>query len=201
MDGQASIRAIEEAARDEGFLVIVAQPDADVESPKEKDIYWVGTLARVLKVFTLADGTRNVLVQGIRRVQLISVLQTEPFIHAVARDIDEENATGLEIDAMATNLKTQFRKAVELAPNLTEEQLSIVLSLEEPDAMADMIASMIPVDGSGETGSSGVAGDTGEDGKTHARTCEAPPETRAREQDPVRGSGRDQQIPEGILPP
>jgi ATP-dependent Lon protease len=142
---EASIRAIEEAARDEGFLVVVAQTDGDVESPKEKDIYWVGTLARVLKVFTLADGTRNVLVQGIRRVQLISVLQSEPFIHAVVRDIDEGSVTGIEVDAMASNLKTQFRKAVELSPNLSEEQLSIVLSLEEPDAMTDMIASMIPV--------------------------------------------------------
>ncbi len=142
---QASIRAIEEAARDEGYLVVVAQPDAEVESPKEKDIHWVGTLARVLKVFTLADGTRNVLVQGIRRVQIISVLQTEPFIHAVARDMDEESVSGIEVDAMATNLKTQFRKAVELSPNLSEEQLSIVLSLEEPEAMTDMIASMIPV--------------------------------------------------------
>ena len=142
---EASIRAIEEAARDEGHIVVVAQTDGEVESPKEKDIYWVGTLSRVLKVFTLADGTRNVLVQGIRRVQLISVLQTEPFIHAVVRDIDETGATGIEVEAMASNLKSQFKKAVELSPNLSEEQLSIVLSLEEPDAMADMIASMIPV--------------------------------------------------------
>jgi ATP-dependent Lon protease len=140
-----SIRAIEEAARDEGFVVVVAQTDGEVESPREKDIYWVGTLARVLKVFTLADGTRNVLVQGIRRVQLISVLQTEPFIHAVVRDIDEGKPGGIEIEAMASNLKSQFRKAVELAPNLSEEQLSIVLSLDEPQAMTDMIASMIPV--------------------------------------------------------
>jgi len=141
----ASIRAIEAAARDEGFLVVVAQNDGEVETPREKDIFWVGTLSRVLKVFTLADGTRNVLVQGIRRVQLISVLQTEPFIHAVVRDVEEGSVTGIEVEAMATNLKSQFRKAVELSPNLSEEQLSIVLSLEEPEAMTDMIASMIPV--------------------------------------------------------
>jgi ATP-dependent Lon protease len=141
----ASIRAIEEAARGEGLIVVVAQTDGEVETPSEKDIYWVGTLARVLKVFTLADGTRNVLVQGVRRVQIISVLHTEPFIHAVVRDIDEASVTGIEVEAMATNLKTQFRKAVELAPNLSDEQLSIVLSLEQPEAMTDMIASMIPV--------------------------------------------------------
>ena len=141
----ASIRAIEEAARDEGLIVVVAQTDGDVETPSEKDIYWVGTLARVLKVFTLADGTRNVLVQGVRRVQIISVLHAEPYIHAVVRDIDEGSVTGIEVEAMATNLKTQFRKAVELSPNLSDEQLSVVLSLEQPDAMTDMIASMIPV--------------------------------------------------------
>ena len=140
-----SIRAIEEAARDEGFLVIVAQTDGGIELPQEKDIHWVGTLARVLKVFTLADGTRNVLVQGVRRVQLISVLQTEPFLHAVVRDVEEPADADEKIEAMATNLKSQFRKAVELSPNLTEEQLSMVLSLEEPGAMTDMIASMIPV--------------------------------------------------------
>ena len=140
-----SIRAIEEAVRDEGFLVIVAQTDGGVEIPHEKDIHWVGTLARVLKVFTLADGTRNVLVQGVRRVQLISVLQTEPFLHAVVRDVEEAADADMKVDAMAANLKTQFKKAVELSPNLSEEQLSVVLSLEEPGAMTDMIASMIPV--------------------------------------------------------
>ena len=140
-----SIRAIEEAVRDEGYLVIVAQTDGATEAPKEKDIHWVGTLARVLKVFTLADGTRSVLVQGVRRVQLISVLQTEPFLHAVVRDVEEAPDADPKIEAMADNLKSQFRKAVELSPNLSEEQLSVVLSLEEPGAMADMIASMIPV--------------------------------------------------------
>ena len=141
----SSIRAIEEAVRDEGFLVIVAQTDGGTEAPKEKDIHWVGTLARVLKVFTLADGTRNVLVQGVRRVQLISVLQSDPFIHAVVRDVDEATDPDPKIEAMAANLKSQFRKAVELSPNLSEEQLSVVLALEEPGAMTDMIASMIPV--------------------------------------------------------
>ena len=102
---EASIRAIEEAARDEGLIVVVAQTDGEVEKPLEKDIYWVGTLARVLKVFTLADGTRNVLVQGVRRVQLISVLQAEPFIHAVVRDIDDESVAGIEVDAMARILR------------------------------------------------------------------------------------------------
>ncbi|HXX65310.1 MAG TPA: endopeptidase La, partial [Bacteroidota bacterium] len=141
----SSVKAIEEAVKDDGLVVIVAQTDSEIDAPNEKDIYWTGTLANVLKVFTLADGTRSVLMQGLHRVELISVLHTDPFIRAVVRDVDEEPAGSMEIEAMASNLKTQFKKAVELSPNLTDEQLSVVLSIEQPEAMADMIASMIPV--------------------------------------------------------
>ncbi len=142
---EGSIRVVEEAAKEDGLLVIVAQTDAAVERPGEKDIYWVGTLARVLKVFTMADGTRSVLVQGIRRVQLLSILQTEPYLRAVVRDVPESAAGGIEVEAMAANLKSLFKKAVELSPNLNEEQLSIVLNLEASEAIADMVAALIPV--------------------------------------------------------
>jgi len=142
---ESSVRAVEEAVRDEGVVVLVAQTDGAVESPTAKDIYWVGTLAKILKVFTLGDGTRSVLMQGLRRVQLISVLHEEPYLRAVVRDLESPPAGGLEVDALAANLKNQFRKTVELSPSLSDDQLSVVLSIEQPDAMADMIASMIPV--------------------------------------------------------
>jgi ATP-dependent Lon protease len=142
---EGSLRVIEEASRDEGLVVIVAQVDGGVDAPREKDIYWVGTLAKILKIFTLADGTRSVLMQGLRRVQLISVLHAEPYIRAVVRDFQPAGDAGAEGEAMATNLKGQFRKAVELSPNLSDEQLSVILSMEQPEAMTDMIASMLPV--------------------------------------------------------
>ena len=140
-----SIRAVEEAAKDEGILVIVGQSDASIESPSEKDIHWVGTLAKILKSFTLADGTRSVLMQGMRRVQLISILHTEPYLRAVVREIPEKPGEGLEIEAIATNLKSLFKKAVELSPNLNEDQLGGVLNIEDPDAVADVISSILPV--------------------------------------------------------
>jgi ATP-dependent Lon protease len=68
---EGSVKVVEEAMNEESLLVIVAQTDAEVEKPTERDIHWVGTLAKVLKVFTMADGTRSVLMQGIRRVQLL----------------------------------------------------------------------------------------------------------------------------------
>ena len=142
---ESSIKVVEEAVRDEANIVITAQTDGTVEKPAEKDIFWVGTLAKVLKVFTLPDGTKSVLVQGLRRVQLISILHVEPFIRAVVRDVVEAKEEGIEIDAVSTNLKSLFKRAVELSPNLSEEQLSVVLNMESAAGSADMIASLIPV--------------------------------------------------------
>jgi ATP-dependent Lon protease len=142
---ESSLKVIEEAIQEEGILVIVAQIDENIEEPKEGDIHWFGTLAKVLKTFNLADGTRSVLVQGIRRVQLISILHTDPYIRAVVRDREDARTGGMEIDAMATNLKSLFKKAVELSPNLNDEQLSIILNINEPEAIADIVTSALPV--------------------------------------------------------
>lgn len=141
---ESSIKVVEEAIKDDGLLVIVAQTDGSLEKPTEKDIYWVGTAAKVLKTFTLADGTRSVLMQGMHRVNLISILHSEPFIRAVVRECEETIEHGMEIDAMTTNLQNLFKKAVELSPNLTDEQLSIILNIEEPAGVADLLTSMIP---------------------------------------------------------
>ncbi len=142
---ESSIKVVDEALKDDGFIVIVAQTDGAIEKPTERDIHWVGTLARILKIFTLADGTRSVLVQGMHRVQLISILHSEPYMRAVVREPSEIAAEGVDVDAMATNLKSLFKKAVELSPNLNDEQLTLVLNTEQPDVIADVVASMVQV--------------------------------------------------------
>jgi ATP-dependent Lon protease len=142
---EGSIQVLEEAMKEEGLLVIVAQRDGSVEKPTEADLHTYGTLAKVLKTFTLADGTRSVLTQGIRRVQLISFLQVEPTIRAVVRDIEEKTEEGMEIDALVTNVKSLFKRASELSPNLGEEQLSVILNMDKPEVMVDLVASMSPL--------------------------------------------------------
>jgi ATP-dependent Lon protease len=141
---ESSIRVVDESIKDDSLVVIVAQTDGAVEKPTEQDIHWVGTIAKILKTFTLADGTRSVLMQGLHRVQLLSILQSEPYLRAVVRDAVEVLDLSDEIEAMGLNLKNQFRKAVELSPHLTEEQLTIILNTAHPAAVADLLASMVP---------------------------------------------------------
>ncbi|MER3524964.1 MAG: endopeptidase La [Ignavibacteria bacterium] len=142
---ESSIRVVEEALKDDGLVVIVAQTDGSIEHPSEKDIYWVGTLAKVLKQFTLSDGTRSVLMQGLNRVQIISILHVEPYIKAVVRSVDEIPEADIKIEAMTTNIKNLFKRTVELSPNLSEEHLTIILNTEEPAAVTDLAVAMIPV--------------------------------------------------------
>ncbi len=142
---ESSIRVIDESLKEEGLIVVVAQTDGSIEHPTEKDIYWVGTLAKVLKQFTLPDGTRSVLTQGLERVQLLSILHSDPYIKAVVRTVDETTETGIEIEAMTTTIKNLFKRAVELSPNLTEEHLTIILNTDEPSAVADLATSLVPV--------------------------------------------------------
>ena len=142
---ESSIKAVDESMKDDGAIVIVAQTDGAIENPTEQDIYWVGTLAKVLKSFHLADGTRSILVQGLRRVRILSVLHAEPYLRAVVRDIEEKNETGPEIEAIAANLKSQFKKVVDLSPQLSEDQLTLILNMDEPEAVTDMISAFLPV--------------------------------------------------------
>ncbi len=141
---EASLLVVDEAMKDEGFVVLVAQIDPSVEKPAEKDLQWFGTLAKILKVFNLADRTKSVLMQGVSRVQVISILHAEPFLKGVIREVATDEERGMEIDALASNLKNLFSKIVALSPALSDDQLSVVLNLEDPGGIADMIASMIP---------------------------------------------------------
>ena len=134
---------IEEAQKDEGHLVLVSQADESVETPTERDIFWVGTLAKILKVYNLPDGTQSVLVQGLRRVRLLSVLHAEPYLRAVVRDAEETNEEGMNIEAMATSVQRLFKRAVELSPGLNEEHLAAVLNVESTVMMVDLVSSMV----------------------------------------------------------
>ena len=142
---ETSIKAVEDAAKDDGLVAVVAQTDGAMESPTERDIYWVGTLAKILKVFTLADGSRSVLVQGLRRVRVLSILHSDPYLRAVVREVEETDGESREAKAIASNLKTQFKHAVDLSPQLSDEQLTLILNMDEHAAVADIVASSLPV--------------------------------------------------------
>ena len=138
---EASLLVIQEAQKENTNVLVLTQREGGVDKPKQDDLYLVGTVAKVLKVFNLPDGSKNVLLQGLYRARVLAFLQFEPMIRAAAQRIEDERVSGIEVDALVTTVKTVFQRLVELSNDLTDEHLSIVLNTEEPGAVADSAAS------------------------------------------------------------
>ncbi len=143
-----SLRLIEYAIQEHSLIGVIAQKDGTIDEPTEDDLYRVGTIARILKVIDLPDGSRSAFIQGIARFVVKRFVKTDPFFVAkieVIRDVEPENA--IKIEAFATNLKNLFQKASDLAPEITTEHQAMVSNIHEPGIIADIIIafSNIPV--------------------------------------------------------
>ncbi|MBI4549254.1 MAG: endopeptidase La [Ignavibacteriae bacterium] len=140
---QKSLRVLDEVQRENLPLLIVAQREGNIENPEQRDLFTLGTVVKVLKVFNLPDGTKSVLVQGLSRARILSFIQSEPYFKAAAQEIDDKVTEDVEVDALVTAIKTVFHRVVELSPELNEDQLTLVLNIDNPGAVADTAASLV----------------------------------------------------------
>jgi len=136
---EKSVRLIDAAMRSDRLIMVVAQKDGSVDDPSPEDLYRWGTIAQVMKIFKMPDGTQSAMVQGVTRARLLDFLQTEPYITVAVQPYPEGKAEGMDIDAMVVNLRAQFQKAVDLAPYLTPEHTMLVMNTESPGRLADVI--------------------------------------------------------------
>ncbi len=135
-----SLRLIDHALREDSLVGILTQKDGAIDEPTYDELYRVGTVARILKVIDLPDGSKSAFIQGIARFQVVRFIQNEPFFSAeieVLEDIKSDDE--LKVHALATNLKNLFQKASDLAPEITTEHQAMIANLHDPGAIADLI--------------------------------------------------------------
>jgi ATP-dependent Lon protease len=141
---ETSIIALKEAEKSNSPLFIVAQKDGETEHPGLSDLYRTGTIARIIKVFTLPDGSRNAVLQGVHRARLVTVTQEQPCLKMAVQRIDDEPYSVTEdLEALVASVRIAFHRVVELSKEFNDEHLSIILNLEDPGAVADVTAAMI----------------------------------------------------------
>ena len=120
---ESSIRLIDRAVADNASVGVFTQRDASVEEPTESDLYPVGTLTHIHKMFKLADGSLRLIVQGLTRVSLDRIVEVHPFIvadvHAEDESVRDEDQ--LEVDALLRNIKNNFQQVVSLSPLLSDD--------------------------------------------------------------------------------
>ena len=141
-----SVRALEQAMEAEKQILLVAQKSPDIDEPGAKDLYEIGTLAQVLQLLKLPDGTIKVLVEGSARVQLRTCTEHDGVLTAVADIIESEiNTDEREVEVTARSLTSQFEQYLKTNRKLPPELLATINGISDPSRLADTVAAHIGV--------------------------------------------------------
>lgn len=141
-----SMRALEQAMEADKHILLVAQKSPEVDDPSGADLYQVGTLAQVLQLLKLPDGTIKVLVEGLSRMRVEQVAEHDGALHGHGHDIvAEDDGNPRETEAVARSLMSLFEQYVKTNRKLPPELLQTLAGIDEPSRLADTIAAHISV--------------------------------------------------------
>jgi len=138
---EKSILALESAMAADKQIVLVAQKDPSEDDPGVDDVYQVGTLATILQMLKLPDGTLKVLVEGLGRVSVLNSFQEDDFIKASAQELSSNDLLEDESDALMRSTTNLFEQYVNLSKKIPSEVIATVTAIEDGNRLADTVAS------------------------------------------------------------
>ncbi len=139
----ARLLAVEEAVRQQVPIGFVVQRDPNTDAPQPKDLYDIGTAADVLRMFTLPDGRRQVIVQGRRRFEIREFIETDPVLIARVTMVEELVPQTKEFEARILHLRQEAARALSLFPDPMNDLRAMIERIEDPLSVIDMIASTL----------------------------------------------------------
>ena len=142
---EKSIKCLEAAMDKDKQIFLVAQKDATVDEPAQDDIYRIGTIATVLQLLKLPDGTVKVLVEGTQRAQIEEFVDNDEFFVANAQFIESDSVDEQEQDIFIRSAVSQFEGYVKLNKKIPPEVLTSVSGIDEPARLADTMAAHMPL--------------------------------------------------------
>ncbi len=137
-----SIRAVEEAMRGDQEIFLVTQKDVQLDDPKEKDLYAIGTVSVIKQVLRLPGDTIRILVEGKYRATIVECIQTEPYIYGRVESVSELGCSksGAKAEALLRQACYLYDQFLELSGRNSQEPLLQVTSENAPGVVADHIA-------------------------------------------------------------
>ncbi len=135
-----SIAALDEAVANNKQVLLIAQTDSLIDTPYTGDLYKIGTLANILQLLKLPDGTVKILVEGIARAKVLDWTQSTSFFEAHAEILPEKNDRPDEIEVLTRSVSDQFENYVRLNKRIGPEVLVAVSQIKDPEKLADVIA-------------------------------------------------------------
>jgi ATP-dependent Lon protease len=138
-----SLKLVDAALGNDKIIGVITTREPQASEAKPEHLYSIGTAAQLIKMIKMPDGTVRALVKGLSRIKLIEIIQEVPFFKGQVETIPEVVIRDLETDALIMTIKNLFQKAIELATNLPKEIGSMIMSIDEPNSLADFVASNI----------------------------------------------------------
>ena len=138
---ERSVRLVDEAVASDRTIALLTARSSEEEAEEEADLYRVGASAVIHKMIRVPDGTLRVLVQGLRRVQLESLEQTEPYLAGRFVEVPDIVRQEKEVEALARTVESLFSRIISMVPYLPEELQLAAANAGDPGTLANLIAS------------------------------------------------------------
>ena len=140
-----SLRLVEEALAGDRMLGLMTQKNPEEETPQPEGLYSRGTAGRILKMLKYPDASVRILVQGLRRIDIVEYTQREPYLKARVRHLQDTIRPSKDLEAIQAHMVNQFAKFVSMIPYLPDELQVVVMNIKDPGKVTDLIASNLNI--------------------------------------------------------
>ena len=143
-----SIKLIQDAYKGNKIIGVVSQKDSSIEEPKYDDLYRVGTVAQIVKLLKMPDGSSTAILQGKKRMSLLKLIQPEPYLIANVNPFDEKRETKFNKESVALfdSLKDMALSIIKQSPNIPSEASFAIKNIESPTFLVNFISSHMQAD-------------------------------------------------------
>ncbi len=142
----SSLKLINDLKEEEKYVGVISQRDPRVDNPQPVDLFQIGTVAFVHKIIKLPSQSLFIFVEGLQRIAIEEVTQTEPFLRARVKPLVDITPDGKEsdFDALVRSVTTMFQQVVQLSPTLSDDLQTVVMNIDDPSRLSDFIAANLP---------------------------------------------------------
>src|SRR3954453_20435962 len=126
---QKSKNLLDEVMPGEKLVGVITQKNPDIEDPQMEDLNTVGVAAMILKLFKLPDGNQSIIVHGLARFRMVSLLRNDPFPVGAIEILEDHVDPGPSLDALIASVRQQANRVIELSPNTPDEAQQVLASI------------------------------------------------------------------------
>ncbi len=127
-----SVQLVDEVMATNRMIGLITSKNPDLENPNPEDLYQVGTVATIHRMFRAPDGTIRLVVQGLSRFKTVEFITKEPYLKAVIEPHPEDEGSTIETEALARNVREQFQHIAEMIPSIPGELVASITSIQDP---------------------------------------------------------------------